>query len=514
MRDFCNSFEEFATARETVALLAKFEVKYQDKVQQALDGERIPPERNLELTDLIPAGFKFKKRQSGKKRAEALTNFLMNNMENSGPLKAFVNKIAGIIQDGHFNFEKPRLIPQLKEQTPELKRAVYRPLSAYSDLTTKTIIGLEANYLSSCFDFLFHDEMLAYRLPRTYHGQQNKVTTNKDAVPSILEYLSAHKDSDIFVTECDIQKFFDILNHNVILDCFDKMVLKVQAEYPDFKPGKARSLLVDFLESYSFSTDILPFCKKKGEDSEFWKAALCDNYDPLWTYEFNWVEPASRRQISNRKDFSDLGIPQGAALSTVLTNIVLQSVDEAILKSEDQNRLFIRYCDDIVLMHTDFSECNSLKEAYAQSLTAHKLIYHNFKDINGHKKDHSSNSYWNQKSKNPFKWGRDNSNSAEWIGFLGFEIRYDGMVRMRRSSVTKKSEKIAKDIRQIHNCQNPEIRERHRRRFEKMTISIPTGKRFESNLLSSHKGITDNPWTARQIKGLERSRKRYGRKFC
>ena len=525
---FHNTLEEFASGREIIVQLSKMAVKHDSKVREAHCGERREPVMDPELAGMMPAHFCFRQ-ASRKARVMALANFLQHRIAQGAPeeyisrLSEFVSKVQGIVRTGDFEFPSPRLIPQFKDGDDSAKKYVYRPLSAYTDLTAKVVMGLVAAYLSECFDPYFHDEMLAYRLPREYHGQKNKVTTNRDAVPTILEYAGKHKDDEIWVAECDIQKFFDILKHSVILECFDDLVERVREDHPEFDTTISRALLESFLDSYSFYNDVYAFNKAGGEDSEFWKKCLGRSYDPEASYSFGWIKEEVAERNSDCDDFSDLGIPQGAALSTIVTNIVLQSVDSRVIGEPDENRLYVRYCDDIVIMHTDRRECERLTKLYTQALRSHCLEFHRFKDVSQLPKKRTredesdtgrwTNEYWGAKSKEPFKWGRYNGNSAEWIGFLGFEIRWDGSVRMRRSSVGKKSDKIYRDIIQIRDCKDEGLRQRHLKRLLSAEIGIPSETGRERNLLFSHTGINDNSYTERQIRGLEKFREKYLRKM-
>ena len=69
-----------------------------------------------------------------------------------------------------------------------------------------------------------------------------------------------------------------------------------------------------------------------------------------------------------------LGVPQGGALSCIIANVVLDSVDRAAgLDVPHPDKLFVRYGDDILLMHRSRKECEKLIEAYAEQLKKHKL---------------------------------------------------------------------------------------------------------------------------------------------
>lgn len=82
-----------------------------------------------------------------------------------------------------------------------------------------------------------------------------------------------------------------------------------------------------------------------------------------------------------------VGVPQGGALSLMIANFVLNDVDEVITKKEDDNRLFVRYCDDMILLHTDLDECKRLMDAYTESLVSHGLYYHAFSTVSEAKMD-------------------------------------------------------------------------------------------------------------------------------
>ena len=149
-----------------------------------------------------------------------------------------------------------------------------------------------------------------------------------------------------------------------------------------------------------------------------------------------------------------IGIPQGGALSGLISNVVLSTIDsESILAKPDSDRFFCRYGDDIILMHTSRSECERLITSYCDTLTRHKLLYHDFVSVADpelRKPDGSTRpALWDQKSRSPFLWGRcgDEKEQVDWIGFLGYEIRYTGEVRIRRSSLNDKFKSIKRKYR-------------------------------------------------------------------
>ncbi|MHC4537067.1 MAG: hypothetical protein ACYS6K_24220 [Planctomycetota bacterium] len=53
-----------------------------------------------------------------------------------------------------------------------------------------------------------------------------------------------------------------------------------------------------------------------------------------------------------------------------------------------------------------------------------------------------SKDYYDIKSKLPFRWGnRRGERIIPWISFLGYQVRYDGIIRVRRKSIQKELEK-------------------------------------------------------------------------
>lgn len=60
-----------------------------------------------------------------------------------------------------------------------------------------------------------------------------------------------------------------------------------------------------------------------------------------------------------------------------------------------------------------------------------------------------SKEFWDRKSKAPFFWGPGDGNAFEWIGFVGYEVRYTGEVHLRLSTLNKKFGAINK---RYHTC--------------------------------------------------------------
>jgi hypothetical protein len=312
----------------------------------------------------------------------------------------------------------------------------------FDSLREKLLIALASKYLSEAFDPLLHEEILSYRPLRKYHNSATPVLTDRDnAIENLQEYRNRHKWQDMYVAECDIQKYFDTINHDVIRDCFSKFAEKAQLLYPNFEYNSVKRILDAYLDSYSFYKNVLV---------ENDKLMQCETPKK---YESPNQELFIERGCYTKNDFmattDRIGIPQGGALSGLISNVVLSTIDcESILDKDDPNRFFCRYGDDIILMHTSKTECERLINRYCNALTKHKLLYHDFVSVANpelRKPDGSTRPVlWDQKSRSPFLWRRRNGEKeqVDWIGFLGYEIRYTGEVRLRRSSLNDKFKSI------------------------------------------------------------------------
>ena len=244
----------------------------------------------------------------------------------------------------------------------------------------------------------------------------------------------------MYVAECDIQKYFDTINHDVIRSCFKTFAGKVKTLDANFDYSQVERIVDAYLNSYSFYRNVESKneeIKVRNQQFEVPKAHLFIERGCYTAEEFE----AAKGKI---------GIPQGGALSALMSNVILHTIDsESILSRPDGNRFFCRYGDDILLMHTSKTECETLINRYCEALTQHKLLYHDFISV-ADKEFRRANGVsvrpilWDQKSRKPFLWGRSNAEmeSVDWIGFLGYEMRYTGEVRLRRSSFDNKIKNI------------------------------------------------------------------------
>lgn len=410
-------------------------------------------------------------------------------------LDAFFTKIRERLSSDGLIFEAPHLKPILKEQKrmdDGNKKVTCRPLTVYSKFEDKIILALTCRYLTRYVDKLLHENLLSYRHRRSFHGKRHHITDFNDGIELIKEFRETHKDSTIYAADCDIKKFYDIIPHQVVRDCFED-VLK-QLELNDEGKKQVMNVVEAYLNSYDFYTNVWQESQQNKAIFSKIQRRLHDK-DGNNTYRIEWVEELWKKPSEQRRH---IGVSQGGSLSLLIANIVLNHVDKVITDTEDSERLFIRYCDDMIMLHTDYDECCRLMDLYAQSLTRHGLYYHQFNSVS----DCSRSQFWKVKSHHPFLWEDGVGNCNRYIGFLGYEIRRDGRIRLRKSNIERFEEKFRRNKYALRRYKKEHTDEEFRIHQNKVLETILKGVNFYKSL--------DMPKFLRgsQYRHLEKLRKR------
>ena len=370
-------------------------------------------------------------------------------------LEAFILSVREALSDPGLTLETPQILAKFKERDPVGNAYVYRPICRYTDLKTKIILALTYQYILARFDKEFHRNMLFMRAARREETGAYGVPNYLDAIDLMSAYRAKNNASPIYVGECDIQKFYDIFNHDVIVRCFEDLFAAAKtkdgAEDADLDP--LRRVIRAYLDSFDYPSCVLA----KNEDPKFWKSER-----HRWRRETDGKEPECRFKWVKDEDFIDsgcytpeefraaregkkLGIPQGGALSGIIVNVVMRVVDKQIVTPDDPQRLFIRYCDDILLMHTDKQRCAHYLDLYHEQLLACKLVPHARKDVAGFKSGKRTKpGFWHSKSKNVYRWGSGAGNASDWVAFVGYEMRRTGEIRIRKDKIDGEFRRIAR----------------------------------------------------------------------
>ncbi len=389
-------------------------------------------------------------RKAQKKAVERLQQIVMRHLRKQSPypyltnLRSFMDSMRFYaMQPDSFVFPKPVVKAQIKKRKDD--HIVCRPTCAYDQLEAKVLIGLMADFLKSWLDPMLHYTNLAYRAPREWEGQADVATKNEHAIALLLKWRKEHEGQPIYIAECDIQKFFDTIDHDEVMAALRLMMERDNREDENFC-----RLFEHFVRSFDFQRDVMS-CNA---DPDYWRSQFGDKADQH-TYRFEWIK--------NPPEYA-IGIPQGAALSPIIANLLMNVIDEQTLGDKlvngritDPNLYYARYCDDVLIAHTNLRSCASIMYSYRGVLNRHQLRYHHpesvmeMKDgVRLQKKDNVC-LFWEAKTKLPYRWGNGPGSASKWIGFLGYEISRDGEARLRKSSVAKQAEKIVKEAEKIRH---------------------------------------------------------------
>jgi hypothetical protein len=324
------------------------------------------------------------------------------------------------------------------------------------------------------FDDYFEKSSLAFRAIKNTESQDRN---HHLAIKEILKYKKLYNDTDLYVAECDMKKFYDTVNHKICKELFYSLIEKVKIKSPKLDLNKAIHLFNAYIDCYTFKNNV----KKLNSTPSYWENQKDKKLKPINGF-YPWVEK-DINESKYYKDFPDdkIGVPQGGALSGLIANIMLDYSDKKL--NDIPDLLYVRYCDDMILMHPNEDICKKARDIYRDSISELQLFNHPFKNnfftnnknridkasksdrtfvtINYHKLNRSfqfsAKPYWNQsKSKGPYKWGKIDTdfNTIPWIGFVGYEIKYSGETRVRKKSLKKELEKQKKVttsiIKRIH----------------------------------------------------------------
>lgn len=376
------------------------------------------------------------------------------------------------IENKTFTFSEPKIKPELKDE----KTFTYRPISNFT-FKEKIVASLTTKYLTNTFEILWKKTNSAYAF-----RSAERLLTHHTAVEDIIKYKSLN--TKVYASECDIKKFFDSVNHEIAMNIFQRQIelLKKEGVFVD---DSAVKIFRSYLDSYTFKETVL-------NKSKFWfeKFNISNS-----SAHFEWIE--KELKDANLSEDVSIGVPQGGALSCFISNLILHEVDVIIKEKNDENLFYARYCDDMILLHVAKEKCQQYLNIYTEGLSKLNLFYHDNVAINNY-----NSSFWNSKSKLPYSWNNPiiEVGSVPWLSFVGYQIKHDGLLRVRPKSVKK--EKI-KQVKVIDSA----LRNLHIRNKTKAqnNLSIKTKQvvyRIRKKLLAMSIGVIN-------IEGLK-----YGNKFC
>ena len=418
-------------------------------------------------------------------------------------------RLAGLVEEvragalggsGH-RMAPARIVPLLKERKPGA--SVYRPLTIYG-LVDRLVSGLTAMYLRRVFDPDFLPCSFAFRAK----GPSGAVPQYHDAVAEILRYR-ARTPGDLWVAEQDIRGFYDCVHHDVARRALARASERAAARGVELDP-RAIGVVEAYLTSYSFPTVARP-------EGQKWLAERGRRGVIRWPEEelaAFWPDPANER----------IGVPQGGAISCLIANLILDQADRAVLDGapDDGRLLYLRYVDDMICMHPEKAICEEALSRYAAALADLRLPVHPARAVK------YGREFWTEaKSKSPYLW-TGAEGGVPWVSFVGYQIRHDGVLRVRKASIEKELKKQVAVAGTVMRLVRMASRERKRRRIRlakrqvlhrlrlrmsamsvgRRSLSTPAGTPAVQCWCAGFRLLHSHPFLTSQLGALDRGRER------
>jgi len=365
-------------------------------------------------------------------------------------LQDFLTDLKTNVIKGNYTVPKPLIIRQPKEKKDGI--SIYRPI-AHFEYKDRIIISQCNKYLTDCFDPLFEDCSYAFRSIK----KNGKSFTHHLAVEDIIDYKKKYGNIDLYVSECDIKKFYDCVNHETARHIFKSRIYECESK--DIKiDSRAQNIFYSYLDSYSFNFDVQGL--KMPPKSKF-----------------GWVSKEELLKVGSDPAIDKIGVPQGGAISCLIANLLMHEVDKKVVNATIKNEQFYaRFCDDMVLINPSRKECQKVLRIYSDALKEIKLLSHPFTEITEYSKD-----FWKSKSKAPYLWGKndrtqDTFANVPWLSFVGYQLKYDLKIRVRRSSLRKEIEKQIRETGMVNTL----IRKNHNFRISEKAIKFRLMQRLLS----------------------------------
>lgn len=409
-----------------------------------------------------------------------------------------------------FRFNPPRVFAGEKDH----RKHEYRPLAVFA-LDDKIIEGLTARYLREAFDGALRESCLAFRC-----AQPRQAPPTVRAVHRLVCINRRHRKTGVFVAECDIKGFFDCVSHDVARSALRELI--ADARKRDRTVGidrRALEIFDAYVDVYSFSRDV-----ELGKVS-----ATLRKSDPQG--KFKWPREELER-LHGTRDLAGIGVPQGGSLSCLIANAVLHAADKELDRLKRRLRrsfTYLRYCDDMILLARDRHVCEQAFACYCRILKSLRLPAHEPREVGVYPEK-----FWEGKSNRPYHWTKPQAGvGIPWIQFVGYQVRYDGLVRVRLKSLKKHFKKLTGAADKVLAALNPGrkkrgaitpfaagIRRNSRQiehRFRQKLISLAVGRRRLGPPLSEpmpmswangFRGLLGKKFVSSCLKALDRHRER------
>ena len=455
--------EKYITRSIVLQMLIHYRCKEAEKIQRALVIDNLAlngrlckhaPQSRQELYDMFPPrrqwvhlSYYKRKDLSQKDKNEKsllLTVYREDKREGAHPdwydiLNKRIENIMHAVLTSKKLFRKPTVTVIEKKRLEIEKIIECRPVCLFKTLDERIYASLYNKVFSHLFDSLFYEHSIAFRVPK----KDDPEMLHLKAIRKIKEFRRNHS-GILYVAECDLQKFYDTLEHDVIKKRFNQLLQwkKNDGTISVEEKNILKNVIYSYVDCYCFYRDVYKYNKKPNHP--IWKQIeKSDNYKK----SVMWILPEieKKRQSGNWSyrtklhERYQLGVPQGGALSGVIANVLMHFTDLHLRKCWDAHPefLYIRFCDDIIMMGKYKDDVVRAFHQYFHSVESSHLYIHPEKPLTEQKmKD-----FWNGKTKPPYQWGAPSKDVFPWITFVGYDINWEGETRIRRSTLRKEIRK-------------------------------------------------------------------------
>lgn len=433
-------------------------------------------------------------------------------------LNAFVEEIMSIFNGSEYQIAKPLIYPKPKDEIKNKRKSKNvpsdqsdnfrnqcRPISIFS-LKDRIILSLTNRFLTEVLDDEFEDCSYAFRLKKNVYG---KTITHHDCIANILSYRKNNIEKKVFVAECDIQKFYDTVDHKLVMAFFKSLIEKAKIKNPNLNFDVPIKLFESYLNCFAFNVDVIPL----GNNEDYWNSYNVTNGC------FEWIDDQLINCYYKSVNNERIGVPQGGALSGLIANIYLHEVDVQLNELDIE---YYRFCDDMIVFSENFETCKEAIEKYEAELKKIRLYPHKLRTAENMNEEKNIKkrlqNFWKGKSKGPYEWGCVQNDAFPWIGFVGYEIDYLGNTRVRKKSLIKEMNKQKMVINRIKKAVETGMRKPKRSVAESAInrlIGMSVGRIRLDNFDKVHtkmcwangfRELTDNKYSIRQMKQLDRNR--------
>lgn len=434
-------------------------------------------------------------------------------------LEARICKIVDAALNSETLFSKPRVSVIEKKRNNKELTIECRPICLFKTLDERIYASLYNKVFTHLLDPLFYENSLAFRVAR-----KGEDMMHLRAVRKIKDFRRAHE-GIVWVAECDMKKFYDTLDHDVIKQRFSQLLhwQKQNGVINCEEMRRLREVIFCYVNCFSFYYDVFRYNSKPSHP--IWKHIR--NGDK-YTKKIKWIdgELAERQKAGDwcyrtrQHDKFHLGVPQGGALSGVIANVMMHFTDMKLRKYWEGNKdfLYIRFCDDMIMMGADKIQVEEAFGRYSECIKTSHLYMHPPVVF----RERRMKDFWDGKTRPPYQWGNPSKDVMPWITFVGFDVNWEGDTRIRKSSLKKEIKKQFEKRVEVEHLlgkkggRNPQWTQQYiLNSVHKRMIGMSVGRvkiwdyqSFDNSYswARAFTELTDNHWVRLQLRQLDRHR--------